>query len=69
MRDVGNSVSGGQVDTHIIHHLQQKPIEERNDILQKALGKELVLEIPEGEAYVMKENTVLSWYGLDLLRL
>ena len=69
MRGMGNTVSGSQVDTHIVHHLKQKPVEERNAILQNALGKELVLEIPEGEAFIMKSHTGMSWYGLDKLRL
>lgn len=68
VRDVGNTVSGGHIDTHAVHHLQQKPYKERATILQEAMGKELVLEILEGEAVVMKGDTGMSWYALDKLR-
>ena len=41
MRDIGNTISGGQVDTHVVHHVKQKVRDERNAVIQEALGKEL----------------------------
>ena len=41
-------------DVHMIHTLKQKSQEERGQIFHDALGKELVLNIPEGQANAMK---------------
>lgn len=37
-------------------------------MLRDALGKDLVLELPEGEALEMKADLGLSWFHLDKLR-
>ncbi|XP_048587468.1 uncharacterized protein LOC125570209 [Nematostella vectensis] len=51
------------MDTLVIQHLRQKE-EEREAVLKKALGKELILRIPEEEALAMKADLRLPWFAL-----
>ena len=68
IRNVDESVSGGQMGSHTIQMLRQQTKEERKRLLTDALGSELVLEIPEGQSLTMKEDVSLSWFALNKLR-
>ena len=68
LEQVGNTVSGGNKEAHIVHMLQRKDKDEREKLLKEALGKELVLEIPEGDSLIMKADLSLSWFKLNKLR-
>ena len=50
------------MDEHLTHTLKRKKQKERRQILQDALGKELVLNIPEGQANAMKSDLGITWY-------
>ena len=65
---VGNKISSDRFDVHMIHTLKRKSQEERRQILHDALGKELVLNIPEGQANAMKADLGITWYRLNKLR-
>ena len=65
---VGNKIGSDRFDVHIIHTLKRKSQEERRQILHDALGKELVLNIPEGQANAMKADLGITWYRLNKLR-
>ncbi|EDO30953.1 predicted protein [Nematostella vectensis] len=66
LQKVGGRLSaGGERD---IHHLRQKEKNEGEVVLKKALGKELILQIPEGEALAMKADLRLPWFALGKLR-
>jgi len=41
---------------------------ELKNLITEALGNELTLELPEGEALFMKEDVGLSWIRLNKLR-
>lgn len=66
--NIGNRLSGGQVDLHVIAHIKKKSKEERERLLREALGKELVFELPEGETLAMKADLRLTWFRLNKLR-
>ncbi|EDO44414.1 predicted protein [Nematostella vectensis] len=67
-KKVGGRLSaGGEMDTLVIHQLRQKEKKEREAVLKKALGKELILQIPEGEALAMKADLRLPWFALGKL--
>ncbi|XP_048582942.1 uncharacterized protein LOC125561945 [Nematostella vectensis] len=69
LQKVGGRLSaGGEMDTLVIHQLRQKEKKEREAVLKKALGKELILQIPEGEALAMKADLRLPWFALGKLR-
>ncbi|EDO33053.1 predicted protein [Nematostella vectensis] len=55
------------MDTLVIQHLRQKE-EEREAVLKKALGKELILRIPEEEALAMKADLRLPWFAFGKVR-
>ena len=65
---VGNKISSDQFDLHMIHTLKRKSQEERGQILYDALGQELVLNIPEGQANAMKADLGITRYHLNKLR-
>ncbi|XP_048587430.1 uncharacterized protein LOC125570195 [Nematostella vectensis] len=70
LQKVGGRLSaGGEMDTLVIHHLRQREKKEREAVLKKALGKELILQNPEGEALAMKADLRLPWFALGKLRL
>lgn len=60
LENVGASISQGQMDIHVIHGLRLKSKEEREAVLREALGKELLLELPEGQTLAMKADLSLS---------
>ena len=64
----GASVSGDQMNLHVVKHLQGISKAEREQMLKDALGKDLVLELPEGQALAMKADLGLSWLRLNKLR-
>ena len=65
---VGKTISSDQMDVHMVHTLKRKSQEERRQILNDALGKELVLHIPKGQANAMKADLGITWYRLNKLR-
>ena len=68
LENVGASISQGQMDIHVIHGLTLKSKEEREAVLREALGKELLLQLPEGQTLGMKADLSLSWFKLNKLR-
>jgi len=68
LETVGNKISSDRFEVHMIHTLKRKSQEERWQILHDALGKELVLNIPEGQANAMKADLGITWYRLKKLR-
>ena len=64
----GASVSGDQMNLHVVKHLQGISKAEGEQMLKDALGKDLVLELPEGQALAMKADLGLSWLRLNKLR-
>ena len=64
----GASVSGDQMNLHVVKHLQGISKAEREQMLKDALGKDLVLELPEGQALAMKADLGLFWLRLNKLR-
>ena len=68
LETVGNKISSHRFDVHVIHTLKRKSQEERRQILHDALGKEHVLNIPEGQANAMKADMGIAWYRLNKLR-
>jgi len=65
---VGNTLSSGEMDKHIVQLLRREAKEERKRLITEALGQELTLEIREGEGLSMKEDVGLSWFRLNKLR-
>ena len=68
LETVGNKISSYRFDVHVIHTLKRKSQEERRQILHDALGKELVFNIPEGQANAMLADLDITWYRLNKLR-
>ena len=68
IKKVGDTVSSGEMDRHIIKLLRRESKDERKRLLTEALGSELTLELPEGETLSMKEDVGLSWFRLNKLR-
>lgn len=56
------------MNIHVVKHLTNIPKAEREKMFRDALGKDLVLELPEGEALSMKADLGLSWFRLNKLR-
>lgn len=56
------------MNIHVVKHLTSISQAEREKMLRDALGKDLVLELPEGEALAMKAELGLSWFRLNKLR-
>ena len=56
------------MNIHVVKHLSSIPKAEREKMLRDALGKELILQLPEGEALAMKADLRLSWFCLNKLR-
>lgn len=56
------------LNLHVVKHLQGISKAEREQMLKDALGKDLVLELPEGQALAMKADLGLSWFRLNKLR-
>ena len=65
---MGDTVSSGGMDKHIVLLLRRESKEEWKRIITETLGSELTLELPEGEALSMKEDVGLSWFRLNKLR-
>ena len=61
-------MSSGAMNKHIVQLLRRESKEERKRLITEALGNELTLELPEGEALSMKEDVGLSWFRLNKLR-
>ena len=68
LENVGASISQGQMDVHVIHSFRLKEERDREAILHEALGKELVVELLEGQTLAMKADLSMSWHGLNKLR-
>jgi len=56
------------MDVHVIHGLRLRAKQEREAVLREALGKELLLELPEGQTLAMKADLSMSWFKLNKLR-
>lgn len=56
------------MNIHVVKHLASISKAEREKLLRDALGKDLVLELPEGEALAMKADLRLSWFRLNKLK-
>lgn len=68
LENVGTSISQGQMDVHVIHSLTLRAKQEREAVLREALGKELLLELPEGQTLAMNADLNMSWFKLNKLR-
>ena len=68
LENVGASISQGQMDVHIIHSLRLRSKEECKAVLREALGKELLLELTEGQTLAVKADLSLSWFKINKLR-
>ena len=68
LKQLVKNISSDRFDAHMIHALKRKSQEERRQILHDALVKELVLNIPEGQANAMKADLGITWYRLNKLR-
>ena len=68
IKKVGDTVSSGEMDRHIIKLLRRESKDERKRIITEALGSELTLELPDGETLSMKEDVELPWFRLNKLR-
>ena len=60
-------MSKGKGTLHLVHQIKMQKKECR-ELLKEALGKELVLEVPQGEALAMKADMGLLCFGLKKLR-
>ena len=67
LQTLGSVVSGGKSTIHLIQQIKDQKKKCRQ-LLNEALGKDLVLQVPEGEALAMKADIGLPWYRLDQLR-
>ena len=65
---MGQTINNNSMDVHLIHTLKRKRLEERKQILDGALGEELILHIPEDQANAMKADLGISWYRLNKLK-
>lgn len=68
LQNVGAAISDNQMDVHMVEHLKGKDKEERELLIREALGKELVLELPEEQTLTMKDDVGMSWFALNKLR-
>ena len=64
---MGTAVSKGKSTLHLIQQVRGQKIE-CQQLLKEALGKALVLEVPEGEAQEMKADIGLPWFRLNKLQ-
>ena len=67
IQDMGTAVSKGKSTLHLIQQVRGQKIE-CQQLLKEALGKALVLEVPEGEALEMKADIGLPWFRLNKLQ-
>ena len=67
LQTLGTAVSGGKSTIHLIQQLKAQK-QECRQLLNEALGKDLVLQVPEGEALAMKADIGLPWFRLNKLR-
>jgi len=58
---VGTVVSKGKSTLHLLQQVRDQKIK-CQQLLKEALGKALVLEVPEGEALAMKGDIGLPWF-------
>ena len=56
------------MNIHIVDHLKRMSKAEGESMLKDALGKDLVLELPKGQALAVKADLGLSWFRLNKLR-
>lgn len=69
LQNFGETLTKGQMDTQAVQYLKtKKDKEEREQLIREALGKELVLELPEMQSLAMKADLGLSWFRLNKLR-
>ena len=69
LQDFGETLTKGQMDTQVVQYLKtKKNKEEREQLIREALGKELVLELPEMQSLAMKADLGLSCFRLNKLR-
>ena len=64
---MGTAVSKGKSTLHLIQQVRGQKMESQ-ELLKEALGKALVLEVPEGEALEMKADIGLPWFRLNKLQ-
>lgn len=69
LQNIGETLTKGQMDTQVVQYLRTKKTkQEREQMIQEALGKDLVLELPEKQSLAMKADLGISWFGLNKLR-
>ena len=68
LQHMGASISKNEMNVHVVDHLKGKDQEEREALLKEALGKELVLELPQEQSLMMKSDVNLTWFQLNKLR-
>ncbi|KAL9976704.1 hypothetical protein ACROYT_G014031 [Oculina patagonica] len=69
LQSVGDALSKGQMDIQLVQYLKtKKSKQEREEIIREALGKELILEIPDKQSLAMKADLGMSWFRLNKLR-
>jgi len=67
LQTLGTAVSGGNSTIHLIQQVRAQK-QECRQLLHEALGKDLVLQVPDGEALAMKADIGLPWFRLNKLR-
>ncbi len=69
LQNIGEVLTKGEMDTQVVQYLKTKKTkEEREQIIKDALGKDLVLELPEKQSLAMKADLGMSWFRLNKLR-
>ena len=69
LQNIGETLTKGQMDTQVVQYLRTKKTkQEREQMIQEVLGKDLVLELPEKQSLAMKADLEISWFGLNRLR-
>lgn len=54
--------------TGAVFENKKKRKQEREEIIREALGKDLILEIPDKQSLAMKADLGMSWFRLNKLR-
>ena len=69
LQNVRDVLSKGQMDVQLVQYLKtKKNKEERELMVKEALGKEIILELPEKQSLAMKADLGMSWFRLNKLR-
>ena len=69
LQTVGDVLSKGQMDIQLVQYLKtKKNKEERELMIKAALGKDIILELPEKQSLAMKADLGMSWFRLNKLR-